>query len=131
MAAGNTAAIDAQTLRVQWETYMPMAAICSHWTISKDQLIRLRNVWSLPLRLDRRRRYKPPRSERITHPDDAEIRASESSLSLAPLVAARATCVSSRWSADVRESRQVAKATPYTLARVEVPDHLRDSLEEG
>lgn len=60
--AGNTATIDIQTLRLQWCSHSSMAAICTYWSITKDQLIRLRDVLPLPKRLDRSLRYKPARS---------------------------------------------------------------------
>lgn len=128
--AGNTSRIDAAILRVQWASYLPMAAICSHWTISKDQLIRLRNVWQLPLRLDRKRRYKPSRAERMLDPDEAELRASESSLSLAPMVAARVTCVQASWTEAQWADRQATPPTPFTLHSVEIPDELRQVESE-
>ena len=102
---GNTATIDAAILRVQWESQMPMAAICTHWTIAKDQLIRLRDVWHLPKRHDRSLRYKPPRDP---GPDDEEERASRESLSLAPQIAARATCVQAMWTEQQRLDRTMA-----------------------
>ena len=102
---GNTATIDAAILRVQWESQMPMAAICTHWTIAKDQLIRLRDVWHLPKRHDRSLRYKPPRDP---GPDDEEERASRESLSLAPQIAARATCVQALWTEQQRLDRTMA-----------------------
>ena len=102
---GNTATIDAAILRVQWESQMPMAEICTHWTIAKDQLIRLRDVWHLPKRHDRSLRYKPPRDP---GPDDEEERASRDSLSLAPQIAARATCVQAMWTEQQRLDRTMA-----------------------
>lgn len=124
--AGNTARIDQASLRRQWDAYVPMASICSYWTITKDQLIRLRRVWSLELRLDRRRRHKPGAGEGLPAPDAFELAASESGLSLAPLIAARTTCVQQHWDDKTRHDRQVTKPTPFSLARVEVPEELRD-----
>ena len=128
--AGNTAAIDRATLEAQWLSYLPMAAICQHWTVSKDQLVRLRSAWNLPLRLDRKRRYKPSRAERMLDPTPEELAASENSLSLAPMVAARATCESVLWTDEVRAQRQVVQPTPFRLARVEVPEGLLDEPDE-
>ena len=120
--AGNTAAINAATLRVQWDSYLPMGAICQHWTISVHQLVRLRVAWDLPPRNDRKRRYKPSRDERLLDPDADELAASESSLDLAPMVAERVTVVQATWSpADWRE-RQVVKPQPFRLARFEMPE---------
>lgn len=128
--AGNTATIDRETLRVQWDSYLPMAAICQHWTITIDQLVRLRDIWSLTPRNDRRRRYKPGRDDKFPEPDDDEVAASEASLDLAPLVAARVTCVHVRWTAEIREERQVQKPTAFSLAKIEVPEDLRWVAED-
>lgn len=127
--AGNTAAIDAATLRVQWSSYVPMGAICQHWTITVHQLVRLRVAWDLPPRNDRKRRYKPSRDERLLDPDADELAASESSLDLAPMVAERVTCVQATWSEEVRAERQVVKAEPFRLARLEAPDEMRELLD--
>jgi len=128
--AGNTAAIDRATLESQWASYQPMAEIASHHSISKDQLIRLRIVWNLPLRLDRRRRYKPSRAERMLDPTPEELAASENSLALAPMVAARATCESALWTDEVRAQRQAVQPTPFRLSRIEVPGELLEEVEE-
>lgn len=127
---GNTAAIDQQTLRVQWLSYRPLAEIAQFWTCSVHQLIRLRDVWNLPPRNDRRRRYKPSRIERMMDPDAAELAASEGSLDLAPMVAARVTVVQATWSLEVRHDRQVNKPTPFTLARIELTDEVRDFMDD-
>jgi len=129
--AGNTAAIDRATLESQWASYQPMAEIASHHSISKDQLIRLRIVWNLPLRLDRRRRYKPSRAERMLDPTPEELAASENSLALAPMVAARATCESALWTDEVRAQRQAVQPTPFRLARIEVPGELLNEVDES
>jgi hypothetical protein len=120
--AGNTAAIDAATLRVQWLGYVPMGAICQHWTITVHQLVRLRVAWDLPPRNDRKRRYKPSRDERLLDPDPDELAASESSLDLAPMVAERVTVVQATWSPHEWHERQVVKPQPFRLARFEMPD---------
>lgn len=111
---GNTATIDVAVLRIQWDSQIPMAAICTHWTISKDQLVRLRDVLPLPKRMDRSLRYKPPRDP---GPNDAEELASKSSLSLAPQIAERVTSVQAMWSEDVRLSRTVTKSPGAGLLR--------------
>lgn len=128
--AGNTAAIDRLTLEIQWESYEPMAAICSHWTITKDQLIRLRDVWALPLRLDRARRYKPGRDDRLEEPTPEEEAASLAGLALAPMVAARVTSVQAHWSEREWRDRQVSKPLAYTLARIDVPEDTRGLVED-
>jgi len=130
---GNTTRVERSVLELQWDAYIPMAVICQHWTITKDQLVRLRDVWELPLRLDRKRRYKPSRLERMLDPDADELAASEASLDLAPMVAERVTCVQATWSEEVRIERQAIKPEPFRLARIETPEEMRDceDIEDG
>ena len=127
--AGNTARIDRQTLRVQWDSYVPMASICQFWTITSHQLIRLREAWSFPPRLDRKKRHKPSRQDRLLDPSPEEIEASESSLSLAPSVASRVTVVQATWTIADREERLACKPTPFALMKIDLP--LEITEEEG
>jgi hypothetical protein len=129
--AGNTAAIDATTLRVQWNSYLPMGAICQHWTITVHQLVRLRVAWELPPRNDRRRRYKPSRDERLLDPDADELAASESSLDLAPMIAERVTVVQAAWTPTEWTERRATKPEPFRLARIETPDEAREFIEDA
>ena len=99
--AGNTATIDVQAFRLQWDAGVPMAVMCSHWTITKDQLIRLKAVWELPLRHDRSRKRRT-----IENPAASEERASRLSLSLAPGIEARAALIRSRWTLELEHSRR-------------------------
>lgn len=124
---GDTSRIDIATLKVQWASHSSYASLCTFWTVTRDQLVRLRDVVPLPPRHDRRLRYKPPRPEK---PTPEEIAASEASLNLAPMVAARATVESSLWTEEVRALRQVRKATAFRLAQVDVPDELRHLLDD-
>ena len=126
--AGDTSRVDIATLRVQWDSHSSYAAICEFWTITKDQLVRLRNVLPLPLRHDRRLRCRP---ERVEKPSDAEVAASESSLSLAPMVAARATCVTIHWTDEVRSHRQVTKPTAFYLKPIETPEELQQIVDDA
>lgn len=128
--AGKTATIDETTLRVQWDSYLPMGAICQHWTITVHQLVRLREAWELPPRNDRKRRYKPSRIERMLDPDEDELAASQASLDLAPMVAERVTCVQATWSEEVRAERQMVKPEPFRLARIDTPDEMRDAVDD-
>lgn len=114
---------------MQWDSYLPMGAICQHWTITVHQLVRLREAWELPPRNDRKRRYKPSRLERMLDPDEDELAASESSLDLAPLVAERVTCVQATWSEEVRAERQMVKPEPFRLARIKAPDEMSELLD--
>lgn len=110
--AGNTATICVQTFRAQWEAGVPMAALCQRWTITKDQLVRLKDVWDLPLRYDRARKREP----RFTV-SAAELRASEESLDLAPMVAAAAEIERRTWSLEVEHARRGTQSGG-TLARL-------------
>lgn len=127
--AGNTSTIDAVTFRAQWDAYVPMQSIAAYWTVSCHQIVRLREVWGFPPRNDRARRYKPSRDERMLDPDAEELAASENSLALAPMVAARVTCVQVTWDAATREERLAAKPTPFTLARIELTPETREFLD--
>jgi hypothetical protein len=124
---GDTSRIDIATLKVQWASHSSYASLCTFWTVTRDQLVRLRDVVPLPPRHDRRLRYKPPRPEK---PTPEEIAASEASLNLAPMVAARATNESVLWTEEVRALRQVRKATAFRLAQIDVPDELRHLLDD-
>jgi hypothetical protein len=125
--AGNTARIDSVQFRLDWGQHIPIAALCVRYTITKDQVVRLRNVWRLPLRLDRSLRFKPPRPK---PPTPEEVKASESSLALSPCVAAMVTCVQARWTAREWEERQVSKAVPFSLKTIAVNGDLLAELED-
>ena len=107
--AGVTATIDFQTLRIQWASHSSMYAICTHWTITKDQLIRLKAVAHLPPRHDRRFRFKP---ERQRDPTPREI-------------AQACREIQARWDAHTRHERQVTKPTSFEVREVELPPDLR------
>jgi hypothetical protein len=128
--AGNTARIDSATLSIQWLSNRPMAEIAQHWTITSHQLVRLREVWGLPPRNDRRLRHKPSRADRLLDPTPEELAASEGRLDLAPAVAARVTVVQATWSLEDRHDRQAVKPQPFTLARIELTDDVAAFFEE-
>lgn len=125
--AGNTSTISIASFRRDWESHIPIAMICVRHTITKDQVVRLRDHWNLPLRLDRRLRYKPRRPQ---PPSAAELAASEASLALAPAIAARVTCVHAMWTDREWADRQVTKPRGFSLRRVELSDELRDEIDE-
>jgi hypothetical protein len=114
--AGNTATIDFVTLKIQWDSHSAMASICSYWTITKDQLIRLKGVVPLAPRHDRRFRFKPKRSE-IRDPTPREIEQAKRE-------------IQAKWDARTRDERCVYKCRPVTLMRIELSDELRAALEE-
>ncbi len=128
--AGNTARIDRATLSAQWLSHRPMAEIAQFFTITSHQLVRLREVWGLPPRNDRRLRHKPSRADRLLDPTPEELAASEDRLDLAPAVAARVTVVQATWSLEDRHDRQVVKPQPFTLARIELTDDVAAFFDE-
>lgn len=111
--AGNTATISVAAFRADWMTHMPMRALCERWTITRDQVIRLADVWKLPRRHDRKLRAKPTRQR---DPTPAEI---------------RAACLKfqAEWDDAAHERHLVQKTRDVTVMRFDVPLHLRDELE--
>lgn len=123
---GDTTAINVQTLRMQWASHSSMASICTYWTISRDQLIRLRDVHKLPKRHNRSLRRKPAREP---EPSRAEKRASERSLDLAPRIAQRAAQVQATWSDHMRQSRHYTQPDVFTVPIVQVDVELPEEAE--
>lgn len=113
MNRGNTATISVAAFRADWMTHMPMRALCERYAISRDQVIRLKHVWNLPPRHDRRLRVKPARQP---DPTTTEIR----------LACLR---IQATWDDVTREERCVNKSKPVTLMRVELTDDLRDVID--
>ena len=115
--AGNTAAIDFKTLRVQWDSHSSMAAICTHWTISRDQLIRLRDVLPLPKRHDRSLRFKPKRSEQCD-PTEDEI--------WNRLVFK----IQATWTEEQELARRVTKPQAFSMRVIETADDMRRQIDD-
>lgn len=114
--AGITATISITAFRADWNTHMPISALCQRWSISKDQVIRLRDVWHLPLRNDRRLRFKP--KFRPADPTPREI-------------AQACKEIQAKWDAHTRHERMVTKPQPFTVRQIETPDELRPYVEGG
>jgi len=131
--AGNTSTINVAAFAADWGANIPITQLCVRWTVTKDQVYRLRDVWQLPLRLDRRLRAKPPRQPKPTKP---ELAASEATLALSPMVAARAAEVRAGWSDVVylqasRGNRQGSgEPQRYEIPEIPVPGNLRMFLTE-
>lgn len=106
MAAGNTATISIEQFRADWLDHAPIVQLCETYSITKDQVIRLRDVWALPLRHDRRLRAKPKRQR---DPTQAEI---------------EAAClrIQATWDDRTREMRAVQKTQHVTLRQIELHD---------
>ncbi len=115
--AGDTAAVNVQTLRVQWDSHSSMAAICTHWTITRDQLIRLRDVLPLPKRHDRALRYKPKRSEQ-RDPTEDEI--------WNQLVFK----IQATWDEATELQRRVTKPRVFELRPMATPDDMRHFVDD-
>jgi len=126
MPRGNTSAICVAAFRVDWMAHVTMRDLCDRYSVSRDQVVRLRDYWHLPKRHDRSLRQIPAG---LPEPDAAEEAASQSSLALAPAVAIRVTCVQAWWSDAVRTERHVRKSTPFTLRQFETPPGLEDEPE--
>lgn len=110
---GNTATISVAAFRADWLTHMPMRALCQRYTISRDQVIRLKHVWDLPPRHDRRLRAKP---ERQKDPTPREI-------------AQACRELQAQWDDATREARCVYKPQPVQMRRIELSDEARDALD--
>lgn len=128
--AGNTATIDVVAFRADWASGLPIVRLCERYTITKDQFVRLRDVWELPHRDDRSKRYKPPREK---PPPPAEEAASQAGLGLAPTIAARAAVVQEKWDARTRELRAVIKFHAFAVPVINLedsglPKSMRDKL---
>lgn len=106
--AGNTATISLTAFRADWATHMPISALCVRYSVTKDQVIRLRTVWNLPPRNDRRLRFKPRRSE-MRDPTIREI---------------QQACkeIQAKWDARTREERAVAKTDAVQVRFIRMAD---------
>lgn len=102
--AGTTATISLTAFRADWLTHMPMRAMCERYTISRDQVIRLKHVWDLPPRHDRRFRQKPGKQ---ADPTPAQIKAA-------------CLLLQSKWDEKTREDRRVQKTQHVTLRIVPI-----------
>jgi hypothetical protein len=110
---GNTATISLTAFRADWMTHIPMRALCERWTISRDQVIRLAEVWDLPRRHDRKLRARQVRQR---DPTPREI-------------ARMSKEIQATWSDDTREDRRVIKTQHFTLRRIELTDETRRATE--
>ncbi len=106
---GNTATISLTAFRGDWLTHMPMRALCERYTVSRDQVIRLKHHWDLPPRHDRKLRAKP---KRAVDPTTTEIQT-------------RCMEIQATWSDEVRELRRVIKTQHVALKRIPLDDETR------
>lgn len=106
--AGNTATINLQAFRADWESHMPYSAMCVRYSVTRDQVIRLRDVWGLQPRTDCKLRWKPKRSE-YRPPTRRQI---------------RAAClrIQATWDENTREQRRVRKTDGVQLPFIRLAD---------
>jgi len=107
MPRGNTATINVATFRADWAAGLPIAVLCTNYTISRDQVIRLRDVWDLPLRHDRRGRHVAKRKD----PTAEEI-------------AIRCREVQANWDESTRQKRHWKQAMPWRVIEIELPENI-------
>lgn len=110
---GNTATISLTAFRADWISHVPMRDLCCRFTITRDQVIRLKHVWQLPPRHDRRLRAKPKRA-----PDPTTTEIQQMCLE-----------IQATWSDDVRELRRVTKTEHVLLRRIPLDDETRRQTE--
>lgn len=110
---GNTSTISLTAFRCDWLQHISMRDLCDKYTITRDQVIRLKHVWDLPPRHDRKLRAKPKRQR---DPTAEEIRQ-------------RCEEVQRDWTDEIREQRSVIKSQPVTLKRIELPGEARSFIE--
>jgi hypothetical protein len=111
---GNTATISVTEFRAEWLSHRPFSHICTHFTITRDQAVRLRLLWDLPPRNDRRLRFKPVRSE-IRDPTPSEI-------------ADACREIQAMWDDRTRAERCVNKSKPVELRPIDTSDEARDAM---
>lgn len=110
---GNTATICVDRFRAEWIENVPIASLCQRWTISKDQVIRLRTLWELPPRHDRKKRYRPAAMVDPT-PDEIQQRAAE---------------VRASWDDHTEQLRRVTKSEIVRLREIELSPETRRYLD--
>lgn len=105
MPRGNTATISIETFKADWNSGLPIAVICSVYSISKDQVVRLRDIWHLPLRNDRRKRKRQAGHKRDPTPNEIRLRCLE---------------IQATWTDKVREDRHWKKQQEWVVPIVDI-----------
>lgn len=106
MPRGNTATISVVAFRADWQSGLPIAVLCSSYSISRDQVVRLRDLWDLPLRHDRRNRKRQAGHRRDPTPEEIHQRCLE---------------IQATWSDKVREERHWRKPQVWAVPIVQIP----------
>lgn len=109
---GSTATISVAAFRADWLQHVPMRDLCDRYSITRDQVVRLKFVWELPPRHDRRLRAKT----RHVDPTPEEI-------------AQACLRIQATWSEEVRQNRSVAKAQRFSVQRIELHGEARHAFE--
>lgn len=104
--AGNTATISMVAFRADWCAHIPVAELCIRWTITKDQVVRLRDLWELPLRRDRKNFRKTVRQADPTPEEIAE----------------RAAIIRAGWSDETELERRVVKPRQFEVRPISLSD---------
>ena len=113
---GITATINVQSFRSDWMSHMPIAGLCVRYTITKDQVIRLRDIWRMPLRNDRRLRFKPTAEQtRDPSPDEISRACKE---------------IQSKWDDHTREERAAFKTPSVQVKTLWMTDEANEALGE-
>jgi hypothetical protein len=109
-----TSTISIEQFRLDWADYVPIAALCHRYGITKDQVIRLRVVLALPPRMDFSRRHKPPRGRDPTPKQ----------------IASACLRIQATWDEATRESRCVYKRKPVEISELSPSEPDDDSEDE-
>ena len=110
---GNTATISLTAFRADWIKHLPMRELCCRYTITRDQVIRLKHHWDLPPRHDRKLRAKP---KRVADPTTTEIYT-------------RCMEIQATWTDEVRDLRRVTKTQHVMLRRIPLDSDTLASVE--
>lgn len=105
--AGITATISIEQFAAAWSDNAPIADLCMRFSVTKDQVIRLRDCWDLPKRHDRRLRFKPPKNQRDPSPSD---------------IAAACLRIQATWDDRTREARTVQKRQQLDITEIRISD---------
>jgi len=106
MPRGNTATISVVSFKADWVAGLPIAILCATYSISKDQVVRLRDVWNLPLRHDRRKRKRQAGHKRDPTPEEIRKRCLE---------------IQATWSDKVRHERHWKKPQDWAVPMIGIP----------
>lgn len=106
--------VDRAGFRTDWVANLSIADICKKHGITKDQLIRLRDLLGLPKRHDRRLRIRRGR-QRDPTPREIEKLCKE---------------IRESWSDKTERERRVSKTARWEIPVIELPDQLKNVDEQ-